>query len=1213
MRECIVGFLLAVAGVGVGLEARGAPDAAPPSVLFHAHFNQAVTPATADLRGDVAASNCGITSGGLGYPFTDSSPAAEGLDMRRRAARIEFPVSEHSFDPAEGTVELWYKYTNREDLTTGAMTLFRVVFEGTKGPEHRWDEGDNFALYKHDMEPVLGFRGQSSARGVSWKAMPRASVADWRRDDWHFITLTWREGIATIYLDGKRAGEGRYVPAASKARGIVLGSSFWGLDPEGIFDELRVLAHAAAPEAVLRHYEHVAVERLEFGPAGDAAVTAAKTPAQPPPLVEPYAPIEQPPAPAAGLELLDVAFTAVRATRAPAIDGRLGDPGWASAPEATGFVRRGDAGAKAKGVEAQTHARFLYDDRFLYLGVRMDEPRMPLLRREVVDQHDQPVWRDDCLEFVFDTSGSPDTFYHFAVNANGTIADLRASRLNWSSRKSVAATSQGPDHWTVELAISLGDLGVAPKYGEIWGARVCRERYAVPKGASAEQSSLPDIGRAGFHTYGNLGQLRFGPVDGQRRSVRVEPADEQRPFLGMNRLTYRIANGGKGPANLVFEARATGDANMLLAVDRRRVDVPAGGSNHVTLDVPVQSDALQAISVTASDGSSGRTVYATRLRSSIPRAGPGLDEFREQLPRLQACMGLLPEQSTVTLVLRESVDRIAEHLTGFEEKLAAAVATGRVLEEDTWLAFRRELGGFGQWLGKHRVVAWNDELWRERLPTSFPDERQELRDLSIGMAANEWEATAFCLTGLAVPGRLDVQVVVNDLVCETDKGRRLSRNNVRVHWEAPFRDELRKLVSDPLIRVDGNVFTVTTGRTLKLWVMVCSAGVLPGTYSGEVVVRPLDTLEAPPDRWLRIPLEVEVWPFELPETKDNPLEAFMWGGSAYHRVDLDPIELTRDLDEHRVNWVMADWYQAAGRSSRKRKGVFAREDLERCRALFDQAKLRGMKVMFAWNSPTAESVGPVVEYMRGLGFGDADFASMSTKDEFGSQHVAKMLEYHRRVEELGTPMRFMCTYCSQSPPYGATHDEIQPMMNYIDIWLNHAGLWWPPNEKGRSLFARQRERGATVGAYQCASPMRTAPLLDYFRLYPWKAWKMGVKMVAYWTYLGATRGDSDFWDVHYSKGYRGHGPSGMVYVSAGNRLTPSRRYEAFREGMEDVCYLWTLQRRIAAAKAEGREVADAERLLEETVDKALAAQAICELDAVRAVLARAIIGLAPAE
>src|SRR5689334_18971924 len=71
--------------------------------------------------------------------------------------------------------------------------------------------------------------------------------------------------------------------------------------------------------------------------------------------------------------------------RAPVIDGRLDDAAWAEAPVITRFMQsRPDPGREA---HMRTEARFLYDDRALYVAIRLYDPTpdtilAPFVRRD---------------------------------------------------------------------------------------------------------------------------------------------------------------------------------------------------------------------------------------------------------------------------------------------------------------------------------------------------------------------------------------------------------------------------------------------------------------------------------------------------------------------------------------------------------------------------------------------------------------------------------------------------------------------------------------------------------------------------------------------------------------------------------------------------------------------------------------------------------------
>ena len=1177
--------------------------AGPPRVLLLAHFNKGITPDFGELNGAARAAHAGLTASGEGFPFKDSQPAAVGLDLRRRSSFVELPVG-RAFDARAGTVQFWYRPTRPQAIPFAI--LFRVLFEETAEPQRRLDVGDQFVLFlsrkKSEDKTGLVFSSRSGERGIAYKTRPIAGPLLWQPDEWHFVTLTWSGEAGAIYLDGALAKEGRYVAPTSEPKRIVLGSDFLGHDAEGIIDELRILDGPLSGPEVTADYERGALERIEFPMPVRAEPVAAPSRA----LVPPYSPSEPAEGPSLRLSLEDVHFTALVAPTPPTIDGLLTDAAWQRAPETSGLMQKGRTREVAR---VQTHLRFLYDKDQLYIAARLDEPNMELLRMNTVRQRDMSVWRDDCLEVFVDTCGRADTFYHFVVNSAGTLADFLGSQLNWSAPGAQAAAAKAADHWSVELAIPFRDLGVTPDHGDVWGLRVCRARRALSEGPT-DYSCLPHV-VGGFKLYSSLGQLRFGAAEDPDAAVRVEPVPAPSPFLGLNVMRYTAENRGREPAQLVFTGRAIARSNLPIASDRCRATVLPNAKSTVTLELPVATDALEAVSVTVLDERTGRCVFGARVSCQLAST-PMLDRIREAMPKLAALNLFLPPRSEVTKAAEESVQRFAQHLAKFEAALAEAIKEKQQVSRQVWQEFEQEIAGFSQWVGSHRMAAWPDDIWASGLTDSFPASGEVLDGLTVSMAGNEREATGFSLSGVVLPEPMDVQVVVNDLILEGKRrspgtSERFGRNQIHLYWATPFRDEGRQLAADPLVRHDGNVFTLGAGRTLKLWVVLDSAGVSPGTYCGEIVVRPLDTLEATPDQWVRIPLSVTVWPFVLPETRDTPLEAFATTGlGAHFHLHMDPVEMTRDLYEHRINWVQCDWQEAGRMAAYSRGDAITADDLAACETLFKQAKARGMKVMFMWGACSPESVKPVAAYMRKMGFGDREFAAQSPHDEFAAKVVPQILEYHRKVRELGASMRYMTTYARQ-PPDGATLEQIEPMLKHIDIWVNHIGKWWPPSEEAEKLLDFQRKHGVTIAGYRCAKPMRPQPYVAYYRRFPWQAWRMRVQMILLWAYVAGLTGDNDPWDVHNFEGR--WSPNGLVYPSTGGRINPSKRYEALREGLEDYCYLWLLQKRIEAAKKQNRDVSAAESFLKDIVEKALIVETMSEMTTVREALARQILAL----
>jgi len=171
---------------------------------------------------------------------------------------------------------------------------------------------------------------------------------------------------------------------------------------------------------------------------------------------------------------------------------------------------------------------------------------------------------------------------------------------------------------------------------------------------------------------------------------------------------------------------------------------------------------------------------------------------------------------------------------------------------------------------------------------------------------------------------------------------------------------------------------------------------------------------------------------------------------------------------------------------------------------------------------------------------------------------------------------------SRGAPGGHEMSRIAP---FIDIWCFRDlpyGATIGPEEQ------RIRRSSASVWSYDCARPAKGKPPYDYYRLQMWRAFARGDTGCGFWVY--ADPGAADAWDdfatMHgrYGVVYGPQGgPAGLDY--AGESLIPSRRWEAWREGVEDYEYLVALRDATSAARRSGDSgSADrAQKVLDEAV------------------------------
>jgi hypothetical protein len=212
----------------------------------------------------------------------------------------------------------------------------------------------------------------------------------------------------------------------------------------------------------------------------------------------------------------DTGLQALRTSATILLDARLAEPVWQQASAATGFTQEWPS----RGLPARqrTEVRVLYDDRFLYIGARMnhdrqlDGGRATVVRR--VHRRDQDS-TSDWFSVAIDSNHDRRTALVFEVNAAAVQKDqiiYNDSQFDaswdgvWESAVSVDA-----DGWTAELKIPLALLRFKEGPGpQTWGINFSRTDQGavressrwrvVPRGDPGFVSRFPDLtGLEGLH------------------------------------------------------------------------------------------------------------------------------------------------------------------------------------------------------------------------------------------------------------------------------------------------------------------------------------------------------------------------------------------------------------------------------------------------------------------------------------------------------------------------------------------------------------------------------------------------------------------------------------------------------------------------------------------------------------------------------------------
>ena len=223
------------------------------------------------------------------------------------------------------------------------------------------------------------------------------------------------------------------------------------------------------------------------------------------------------------------------------VDGDLRDPGWKDALVIDRFYETtpGDnLPAKVK-----TTAYLAYDDRYLYIGIKADDPEPAKIRAPYVER-DNVIGTDDNVAIFLDTRNDKRTAMEIRVNPRGIQGDYLFDDATGNEDESpdffydTAATITA-EGWQAEIRVPLSTLRY-PKYDpQTWGILIWRNyprdfRYGfysapIERGSNCTICHTQELtGITGLPSSHHLVAAPYATAS--RLEHRADPADPQSAF-----------------------------------------------------------------------------------------------------------------------------------------------------------------------------------------------------------------------------------------------------------------------------------------------------------------------------------------------------------------------------------------------------------------------------------------------------------------------------------------------------------------------------------------------------------------------------------------------------------------------------------------------------------------------------------------------------------
>ncbi|MCD6393899.1 MAG: hypothetical protein J7M40_10375 [Planctomycetes bacterium] len=400
------------------------------------------------------------------------------------------------------------------------------------------------------------------------------------------------------------------------------------------------------------------------------------------------------------------------------------------------------------------------------------------------------------------------------------------------------------------------------------------------------------------------------------------------------------------------------------------------------------------------------------------------------------------------------------------------------------------------------------------------------------------------------------------------------------------------LVADALVLQQNKAFTLKPGKLTQIWLTIDSSRLSSGSYSATIAVVAGDS------QLQTVPLSIEVAPLRFPDKV--ALKSCVWDQyitSSKSFIRTNPGAAIKDLTEHYVNVgvIHPAYIPYPGKHSvRMQRGDFVkldkqlelRKNYDRVLLFLDadnylEKKIQGEWMSELWKAGFAEWLRQIVSHMSQRGFDYSRFALYPYDEKIHD----KFYQLAKLIKQVDPRVRIYCNWLGKGPK------DFMRFKGLIDIWCppqRHCSLN-PDWMRAVENFNKEMWTYGVTGPKSSLAVGKAKDPYTGYRLAGWRAFERGYSGAGFWVYLDWQSqpgwDDTDEPVGYYRVIYDGKlAPKDSVYEP----VVTSRRWEAWREGVEDYQHLYCLKEAIYSAKGEHPGMAGkAMDVLERQVGKVL--------------------------
>ena len=442
--------------------------------------------------------------------------------------------------------------------------------------------------------------------------------------------------------------------------------------------------------------------------------------------------------------------------------------------------------------------------------------------------------------------------------------------------------------------------------------------------------------------------------------------------------------------------------------------------------------------------------------------------------------------------------------------------------------------------------------------------REHLKQIDIRLWQNEYESAAFNIVNSSDEA-LTMSVSTSPLMSPAGEAVDSDRT-FAVRRAIYVKGSTVGSIADALVLQAGRPFTLQPGEMTQIWLTVFNPTLTAGKYKGGIGV------SAKTAKPKELPIEsiavvVEVQENKFPE--NFALSTCNWG--CYRVASMS--ETAQDFYSHRINVCLMNVGDIPfPRSTSDPPSVFRKPDFTKMDKLLQAHNYARTYLLFlnfrsdkkdygrfgkwmtlGWKAAFSSWLNKLVKHLKDAGVGYDSFALYP----FDETLCDEFYELAKLIKSIDPKVRVYANSFGKGPKQFMRFREL------IDIWcLQDSHCIWHPK-----WLEAIKGFGKEVWTYECLGPAKAKDPYSYYRLLPWRAFTRGQTGAGFWVYhdgLNYKNVAVPWDDTLKPRGYYGviYGAQTSPLGKLSENIVSSRRWEAWREGVEDYQYLYELQQAI---------------------------------------------------